>query len=119
MANRGPNTNSSQVRRLISRPPSLSVANLLRSSSLQPRLPGGATSRTSSSVSLRIILLHAGYSPSMRPPSYAKLNHFFFFPTGEVIEGMELVHRIQGYASDHILRRPSADIVVTKCGVIT
>ncbi|CAL1710547.1 unnamed protein product [Somion occarium] len=37
---------------------------------------------------------------------------------GEVIEGMDLVLRIQGYTSDHILRRPSADIVVTRCGII-
>ncbi|KAK7689623.1 hypothetical protein QCA50_007416 [Cerrena zonata] len=50
------------------------------------------------------------------PAPWCDLKNVVF---GEVIEGMELVHRIQGYSSDHILRRPSADIVVTKCGVIT
>ncbi|KAI0077543.1 allergen [Panus rudis PR-1116 ss-1] len=37
---------------------------------------------------------------------------------GEVIEGMELVHRIQSYASNDMFRRPSADIVVAKCGIV-
>ncbi|KAF8519732.1 allergen, partial [Hysterangium stoloniferum] len=37
---------------------------------------------------------------------------------GEVIEGMEVVHRIQSYQSDHISRQPSARIVVKDCGVL-
>jgi len=37
---------------------------------------------------------------------------------GEVIEGMELVYRIQSYACGDILRKPSVPIVVTQSGVI-
>ncbi|KAI0794968.1 allergen [Abortiporus biennis] len=37
---------------------------------------------------------------------------------GEVIEGMELVRRIQTYVSDDILRRPSASILIEKCGIL-
>lgn len=37
---------------------------------------------------------------------------------GEVISGMEVVKRVQSYASDHIARRPSARIVVKDSGVL-
>ncbi|KIJ56455.1 hypothetical protein M422DRAFT_57720 [Sphaerobolus stellatus SS14] len=37
---------------------------------------------------------------------------------GEVLDGMDIVYRIQSYASDHISRRPSAKIVVRECGVV-
>lgn len=37
---------------------------------------------------------------------------------GEVIEGMPLVHRIQTYTSNDILRRPSVPILITKAGVL-
>lgn len=37
---------------------------------------------------------------------------------GEVLEGMDLVRRIQTYTCDDILRRPSVPVVVTQCGVL-
>ncbi|CCM05682.1 uncharacterized protein FIBRA_07913 [Fibroporia radiculosa] len=37
---------------------------------------------------------------------------------GEVVEGMELVRKIQSYHSDDILRRPSVPIVITYSGVL-
>ena len=37
---------------------------------------------------------------------------------GEVISGMDLVYKIESYHSDDILRRPSARIIVTACGVV-
>jgi cyclophilin family peptidyl-prolyl cis-trans isomerase len=37
---------------------------------------------------------------------------------GEVIEGLDVVKRIQGYASSDILRRPSATILVERSGLL-
>ena len=37
---------------------------------------------------------------------------------GEVIEGLDVVRRIQGYASSDILRRPSATILVERSGLV-
>jgi len=37
---------------------------------------------------------------------------------GEVESGMEVVKAIQKHASDDILRRPSAKILIVKCGVV-
>jgi len=37
---------------------------------------------------------------------------------GEVIEGLDIVKRIQGYASSDILRRPSATILVERSGLL-
>lgn len=38
---------------------------------------------------------------------------------GEVTEGMDIVYRIQSYVSDHVSRKPSAKVVVSRCGVVT
>ncbi|OBZ77207.1 Peptidyl-prolyl cis-trans isomerase [Grifola frondosa] len=35
---------------------------------------------------------------------------------GEVIAGMDVVHHIESFASDHILRRPSASVVIVRMG---
>jgi peptidylprolyl isomerase len=37
---------------------------------------------------------------------------------GEVVEGLDVVKRIQGYASSDILRRPSATILVERSGLL-
>lgn len=37
---------------------------------------------------------------------------------GEVVEGMDLVRRIQTYTSDDILRKPSVPIIITQSGVL-
>jgi peptidylprolyl isomerase len=37
---------------------------------------------------------------------------------GEVTEGLDVVKRIQGYASSDILRRPSATILVERSGLV-
>ncbi|KAN0130169.1 Der f Mal f 6 allergen [Lactarius tabidus] len=37
---------------------------------------------------------------------------------GEVVEGLDLVVRIQGYASTDILRRPSATILIERSGLL-
>ena len=37
---------------------------------------------------------------------------------GEVRQGMDVVRRIQSFASDDILYRPSADILVARCGTL-
>ncbi|GJJ12989.1 hypothetical protein Clacol_007237 [Clathrus columnatus] len=37
---------------------------------------------------------------------------------GEVIQGMDIVYRIQSYVSDHVSRKPSAKVVVSQCGVV-
>ena len=37
---------------------------------------------------------------------------------GEVLRGMDVVRKIESYASDHILRRPSADILIVRCGTL-
>ncbi|KAI0666521.1 Der f Mal f 6 allergen [Trametes maxima] len=37
---------------------------------------------------------------------------------GEVVKGMDVVRKIEGYSSDHILWKPSADIVIAACGVL-
>jgi len=37
---------------------------------------------------------------------------------GEVVEGLDVVRRIQGYASSDILRRPSATILVERSGLL-
>lgn len=37
---------------------------------------------------------------------------------GEVVEGLDIVRRIQGYASADILRRPSATILVERSGLL-
>ncbi|KAF8514978.1 cyclophilin-like domain-containing protein [Gautieria morchelliformis] len=37
---------------------------------------------------------------------------------GEVLEGLQVVHTIQSYASDHISRKPSAKITIRNCGVV-
>ncbi|KAI0354157.1 Der f Mal f 6 allergen [Trametes cingulata] len=37
---------------------------------------------------------------------------------GEVIKGMDVVRKIEGFASDHILHRPSVDIVIAACGTL-
>ncbi|KAI0367335.1 Der f Mal f 6 allergen [Pilatotrama ljubarskyi] len=37
---------------------------------------------------------------------------------GEVIKGMDVVHKIESFASDHILHRPSVDILIAACGTL-
>ena len=37
---------------------------------------------------------------------------------GEVLRGMDVVRKIQTYASDHILYKPSADILISRCGTL-
>ncbi|EMD31044.1 hypothetical protein CERSUDRAFT_120163 [Gelatoporia subvermispora B] len=37
---------------------------------------------------------------------------------GEVAAGMHVVRRVQGFASDDVLRRPSARCVIARCGVV-
>ncbi|KAF8271119.1 allergen [Lactarius quietus] len=37
---------------------------------------------------------------------------------GEVVEGLDVVRRIQGYASSDILRRPSATILIERSGLL-
>jgi len=37
---------------------------------------------------------------------------------GECVEGMDVVKRIQSYASDDIRRRPSVPCVIERCGVL-
>ena len=37
---------------------------------------------------------------------------------GEVIRGMNVVRKIESYASDHILYKPSVDIVIVHCGTL-
>ncbi|KAF8590690.1 Der f Mal f 6 allergen [Ramaria rubella] len=37
---------------------------------------------------------------------------------GEVLEGLNIVHKIQSYASDHISRKPSAQVTIRNCGVV-
>jgi cyclophilin family peptidyl-prolyl cis-trans isomerase len=37
---------------------------------------------------------------------------------GEVQEGLDVVKRVQGYASADILRRPSATILVARSGLL-
>ena len=51
-------------------------------------------------------------------PVVSSLNVLAVF-TGEVVEGMDVVKRIQLYAQEgDILRRPSATIVIDDCGVM-
>ena len=38
---------------------------------------------------------------------------------GECVEGMDVVKRIQSYASDDIRRRPSVPCVIDRCGVLS
>ncbi|KAA1477395.1 Der f Mal f 6 allergen [Dentipellis sp. KUC8613] len=37
---------------------------------------------------------------------------------GEVVDGLEVVRRIQGFMSDHILRKPSVDVRIVRSGVL-
>ncbi|KAI0828465.1 cyclophilin [Trametes gibbosa] len=37
---------------------------------------------------------------------------------GEVLKGMDIVRKVETYASDHILYKPSADILVAACGTL-
>ena len=37
---------------------------------------------------------------------------------GEVRSGMDVVRHIQSYASDHILYRPSVDVLISRCGTL-
>ena len=37
---------------------------------------------------------------------------------GEVLRGMDVVRRIESYASDHILYKPSVDILIARCGTL-
>ncbi|KAI0329350.1 Der f Mal f 6 allergen [Cubamyces sp. BRFM 1775] len=37
---------------------------------------------------------------------------------GEVVRGMNVVRKIESYASDHILYKPSVDIVIVHCGTL-
>ncbi|TFY52089.1 hypothetical protein EVG20_g10711 [Dentipellis fragilis] len=38
---------------------------------------------------------------------------------GEVVEGLEVVRRIQGFMSDHILRKPSVDVRIRTITIVT
>lgn len=84
MANRGPGTNTSQVRYFFlafSRPPDL-VSQYFVTTAAAPWCDGK--------------------------------NVVF----GEVIEGLDVVKRIQSYSSSDILRRPSATILVERSGLL-
>ena len=37
---------------------------------------------------------------------------------GEVARGMDVVRKIESYATDHILYRPSADVLIARCGTL-
>ncbi|RDX49533.1 Der f Mal f 6 allergen [Lentinus brumalis] len=37
---------------------------------------------------------------------------------GEVVRGMDVVRRIESYASDHILYKPSVDVLIARCGTV-
>ncbi|KAI0744370.1 Der f Mal f 6 allergen [Daedaleopsis nitida] len=37
---------------------------------------------------------------------------------GEVLRGMDVVRKIETYASDHILYKPSVDILISRCGTV-
>ncbi|KAI0635488.1 peptidyl-prolyl cis-trans isomerase, partial [Trametes polyzona] len=37
---------------------------------------------------------------------------------GEVLRGMDVVRKVETYASDHILYKPSVDIVIAACGTL-
>ncbi len=37
---------------------------------------------------------------------------------GEVIKGMDIVRKVESYASDHILYKPSVDILIAACGTL-
>ncbi|KAI8973064.1 Der f Mal f 6 allergen [Trametes punicea] len=37
---------------------------------------------------------------------------------GEVLKGMDVVRKIQSYASDHILYKPSVDVLIARCGTL-
>ena len=37
---------------------------------------------------------------------------------GEVVRGMDVIHKIESYASDHILYKPSVDVLIARCGTV-
>ena len=37
---------------------------------------------------------------------------------GEVVRGMDVVKKIESYASDHIPYIPSVDILIARCGTL-
>jgi len=38
---------------------------------------------------------------------------------GEIVDGLDVVHKVQAYASDDMLRRPSVPIIIEQCGELT
>ncbi|KAI0643960.1 Der f Mal f 6 allergen [Trametes meyenii] len=95
MANRGPHTNSSQVR---TAPPSSRAKPLMDDSPFRVR----ARAR-------------AQFFITTVPAPWCNQRNVVF---GEVVKGMDVVRKIEGYSSDHILWKPSADIVIAACGVL-
>lgn len=99
MANRGPNTNTSQV----------GQASLLGRFFFQ---------RIRITLISDIIDIDFGslqWFILTTPASWCDGRNVVF---GEVVIGMDLVYRIQSYHSDDILRRPSARIMIVASGVI-
>ncbi|KAI0767583.1 Der f Mal f 6 allergen [Fomes fomentarius] len=37
---------------------------------------------------------------------------------GEVVRGMDVVHKIESYATDHILYKPAVDVLIARCGTL-
>ena len=121
MANRGPNTNSSQA----SRRALVSVPCHRRPDALFCFFPLPAqwfiTTEPAPWCDQKNVVFgaRAYRCPGDTPSDIdTRLFLFGFGFVGEVIEGMDVVRRIQSYSSNHILRKPAVPITITACGVL-
>ncbi|KAJ8487358.1 hypothetical protein ONZ51_g4221 [Trametes cubensis] len=105
MANRGPHTNSSQV------------SSVLRSRVRLDLYTHAPSPRRSSAnlMCLTIAIRSLQFFVTTVAAPWCDGRNVVF---GEVIRGMNVVRKIESYASDHILYKPSVDIVIVHCGTL-